>query len=226
MDLNGSMEYRLTWKNLAMPSGRVIFRLRASGRPISDSGYGGWPTPSAMDAGNTGTSWIERRKRVKAKLGNGNGFGLILPMAAQLVGWPTPNANERGPESRESKDKRGAGGIDLQSTAKLAGWATPDAQAMNVGADPEKHIARLDRLREKHGNGNGAGCTLGAQAGMISGLILTSAGVASQVEVESGAVLTPAHSLWLQGYPKQWASCGARAMRSIRGSRRSSSDPT
>ncbi len=44
-----------------------------------------------------------------------------------FTGWPTPNCNERGSESRESKDKRGAGGIDLQSTARLAGWPTPMA---------------------------------------------------------------------------------------------------
>lgn len=46
----------------------------------------GWPTPSTMDNGNTGTAWMERRERVKESLGNGNGFGLILPMAAQLTG--------------------------------------------------------------------------------------------------------------------------------------------
>ncbi len=46
------------------------------------------------------------------------------------------------------------------------GWPTPDAQAMNVGCDPEKHLSRLERLKEKHGNGNGAGLTLGAAASM------------------------------------------------------------
>jgi hypothetical protein len=35
---------------------------------------------------------------------------------------------------------------------------------MNVGADPEKHLARLERLKEKHRNGNGAGLTLGIAA--------------------------------------------------------------
>ena len=46
------------------------------------------------------------------------------------------------------------------------GWPTPDAQAMNVGCDPDKHMERLARLKEKHGNGNGAGLTLGAAAAM------------------------------------------------------------
>ena len=46
------------------------------------------------------------------------------------------------------------------------GWPTPDAQAMNVGADPAKHFERLERLKEKHGNGNGAGLTLGMAANL------------------------------------------------------------
>jgi hypothetical protein len=40
----------------------------------------------------------------------------------------------------------------------------PDAQAMNVGANLETHVARLNRLKVKHGNGNGAGLTLGIAA--------------------------------------------------------------
>ena len=44
------------------------------------------------------------------------------------------------------------------------GWPTPDASAMNVGADWEKHKARLERMAKKHNNSNGAGLTLGAAA--------------------------------------------------------------
>lgn len=43
-------------------------------------------------------------------------------------------------------------------------WPTPDAAAMNVGADPAKHMARLERLKAMHGNGNGAGLTIGMAA--------------------------------------------------------------
>ena len=37
---------------------------------------------------------------------------------------------------------------------------------MNVGCDPKKHMERLKRLKEKHGNGNGAGLTLGAASAL------------------------------------------------------------
>jgi len=52
------------------------------------------------------------------------------------------------------------------SARDFTGWPTPDAQAMNVGCDPIKHMERMERLKEKHNNGNGAGLTLGAAASM------------------------------------------------------------
>lgn len=52
------------------------------------------------------------------------------------------------------------------SASASSGWPTPDAQAMNCGCDPEKHLARLERLKAKHNNGNGAGLTLGAAASL------------------------------------------------------------
>lgn len=48
-DVLGSTLWRLTWKRQALPSGRSIFRLAASARPISDPDYSGWPTPAAFD---------------------------------------------------------------------------------------------------------------------------------------------------------------------------------
>ena len=48
----------------------------------------------------------------------------------------------------------------------FTGWPTPDAQAMNVGCDVEKHQARMDKLQEKHANGNGAGPMLGFAAAL------------------------------------------------------------
>jgi len=93
----GSTLYALTWKGWDMASELQICALRASAPRTSGNGSGGegsvgWPTPSTMDNGNSGDAWEERRKKIKEKGINGNGFGLILPMAAQLAGWPTPMA--------------------------------------------------------------------------------------------------------------------------------------
>lgn len=65
LDVNGSPEYVLTWKQWDMPSGPPICRLRASARRTSDRGFGlspkgwttsmaGWRTPSGSD-GEGGT---------------------------------------------------------------------------------------------------------------------------------------------------------------------------
>lgn len=53
------------------------------------------------------------------------------------------------------------------SDSGCSGWPTPDAQAMNDGADPVKHAARMKRLKAKHNNGNGAGATLAIAAATV-----------------------------------------------------------
>ena len=104
------------------------------------------------------------QRRASARRISGNAFG----------GWPTPDSSHHGslqPEKAlarvnsysDGQPKRAA---NLEDVAAISGWPTPDAHAMNVGADPEKHLARLKDLKQKHGNGNGAGLTLGACASM------------------------------------------------------------
>ncbi len=45
-----------------------------------------------------------------------------------------------------------------------APWPTPDAQLMNDGASYEHHMERMERLKAKHNNGNGAGLPLAISA--------------------------------------------------------------
>lgn len=83
----GSTLYRLTWKGWAMPSGRVLFRLAASARPISDSVRTGWPTPAARDwKGACLEGPIDRGTR-----------GAPLNETVRLAGWPTP-CQQDGPK--------------------------------------------------------------------------------------------------------------------------------
>lgn len=49
LDVTGSLEYALTWKDWAMRSGPPICALRASVRRTSDSGCSGWGTPTTRD---------------------------------------------------------------------------------------------------------------------------------------------------------------------------------
>jgi len=79
MDVDGSPEYELTWKQWDMPSGPPICRLRASVRRTSGNGYGGWPTPLVDDA-----------KNVTRTSGSYNS----LVRTATMAGWRTPSASD------------------------------------------------------------------------------------------------------------------------------------
>ena len=207
LGVNGSPEYALTWKRWDMPWGPPICRLRASARRTSGKGFSGWPTTTANDA--TGSQYAYSK-------GDHNKRVLKLPGAATLAGWPTPNIPNRGCESRESKDKRGAGGIDLQTTAKLAGWPTPSARDWRDGRS-NQHETNARPLNEV--------AQLGAwpNGPKLYGLISTSLGAEAQwVALPDHAALSPAHSLCQNGYPAAWLSCGVRAMRSCPRLRRSS----
>jgi hypothetical protein len=178
----GSQEYVMTWKHWDMPSGLPICALRGSARRTSDRGSTGWPTTRAED----GDKGIRTQDGAKAEASRRDGQGLDLPTTAAMTGWPTPRTITGGAESAARKQELGrthSGGGDLQAAALLAGWTTPqatepdapmrptvkgwptpDSGALNVGADVEKHAARLAQLKERHRNGNGAGMTLGITA--------------------------------------------------------------
>lgn len=137
LDTNGSPEFELTWKRQAMRSGPSICALRASARPTSASDYGGWPTPTTQDQ-------VGSRRATAQQDDWTSNPGTTLTDAALFAS--------------------GVKEIPRQGPGRKAGWPTPDASAMNAGADWEKHKARIDKLKEKRINGNGAGLTLGAAA--------------------------------------------------------------
>ena len=110
----GSPLYALTWKVWGMLAGAPVCQLAASGHRTLGNACGGWPTPLANkltpqtredftpnlaavalltgwptpNAGpqnDTDSRWQERREECKEKHSNGNGFGITLGMASQLV---------------------------------------------------------------------------------------------------------------------------------------------
>jgi hypothetical protein len=62
----------------------------------------GWPTPNAGPQNDTDTKWQERRRLIKKKKINGNGFGMTLGMASQLSRCPTP-CGQDGPNGGPSQ---------------------------------------------------------------------------------------------------------------------------
>ena len=85
MDCDGSILYKMTWKERVMPSQRSIFALRASAHRTSGKDRGGWVTASSRDWKDTAGMSVmgvnpDGSKRNRADQ---------LPRQAQLAGWPT-----------------------------------------------------------------------------------------------------------------------------------------
>jgi len=132
LDVPGSPEYSLTWKHWDMPAREPICALRAAARRTSANDCFGWPTPNAGPQNDNDTTWQERRKRLKEKHINGNGFGMTLGMAAQLAGWATPRANKRG-----EPDSHGKTAFGSPASTEKRGALNPALSRWLMGFPPE-----------------------------------------------------------------------------------------
>jgi hypothetical protein len=200
LGVNGSPEYALIWRQQDMPSGPPICALRASARRTSGRDYSGWPSPSEGDRG---------RLAIRTY---GRGWGnFALDGAAQLAGWPTPNAmppNRGGLQSDPVKalERRRQGHmLNLDDAATLAGWVTPTAHDVS---------GRSQNQKAKHGTKHGCA----ELANQVPGVVPSG----SPASTEKRGALNPAFSRWLMGYPPEWDDCAATAMPSSRRSRQSS----
>lgn len=212
----GSMMYRISWKPHTTPQGRVIYRLRASahrtnakghfsGPMIYDLPQVGWGTPVAHEAR---LGYQRRRGDTKGtqKSLTTEVVDYLDPTRGDpaLTGWPTPTAMERNASMETQKKRR-----DFRM--KNAGQNTTPAYLNEVAkftTDPQ--------IVEAMGY---EATTMEPARVTASGDLLT----CSFAGMESGGQLNPEHSRWLMGYPAAWGFCGATAMQSIRGRRKSSS---
>lgn len=98
MDVNGSPEYVLTWKEWPIASGPPICALRARARPISDNACGGWPTPMAQNPKGGNCDYSRKVEMFMGQRETVNG-------PKNLAGWSTPRANKWGfPDAHGSKE--------------------------------------------------------------------------------------------------------------------------
>ena len=213
LDVNGSPEYALTWKHWDMQSGPPICALRASARRTSDSGRGGWPTPTK---GNAEGSQMARDATTTGRRPDGSKATVSLNHVAQAAGYPAPRANDAEKRGQIANDSDNTAGKyypskrqkDLDYAAFHAtGWATPTARDWRS----ESATAEHDAKRNAHPRGK----PLSYQA---TGA--TTHG--SPAQTEKRGALNPALSRWLMGYPDAWLSCVDWATLSSRKSRQSS----
>ena len=227
----GSTIYSFVSKLHVTPHGREIFRLRASGRRISDS------EPSLEQSDLTG---LNTPRATDGSNGGPNQAGGALPADAAMSGWPTPNAanGDRAAFSDFNKlmERRAAGRQqNLQEVCIVAGWPTPPTrdhkdgpECLNVPVN-----ALLGREVWKAGwptpmagtpaqNGNNAAGNNDSSRKTVDlvtvpgPMRLTARGellTGSSAGMESGGQLSPAMSAYLMGYPMTWCEAAISAFK-------------
>jgi hypothetical protein len=115
-----------------------------------------------------------------------------------LAGWPTSRA-----EDSESTGAHRGNPDTLTSAARLSGWHTPVVRDLRNSAGDGSNPRDLPRQ-----------VPLAAHGPTLTG---------SSARTGKRGQLNPAHSRWLQGYPREWDDCAATAMPSTRTSPRPSS---
>ena len=116
----GSTLYSQTWKAQVTPAQRLLFRLRASARRTSVTGFIGWPTPRAQESSE---SFETLGARAQSNYGR-NKNGLNMTAAAGLAGWPSPTkSNGDGGQRMPKGSLTGRRADGTKATVSLPGVA-------------------------------------------------------------------------------------------------------
>ena len=115
----------------------------------------GWTTPQATEP--------DTKEMRPSRAATGRTTDYPGRQVQQSVGWQTPTAGDAKGRTYQY-DHWDRTKPRLSTEGLLTGWPTPAATTWNDGQDPKVNQQRRDRLKKEHGNGNGAGLTLGAAA--------------------------------------------------------------
>jgi len=197
LDVSGSQEYVLTWKQWDMPLGPPICRLLASARPKDGNDCSGWQTPRAR--GDAGGNRFE-----KGDIRN-------LEEQAQLAGWPTTTVNDStGSQYAYSAGDHNKKVLKLPGAARLAGWPTCTTRDHKDGT--------AETCKNVPDNTLPGRVALTAGLAPLGGPAQTKSG--GGFPPTKGRRLNPFFSAWLLGFPTAWTLAGLKAHSRLRGKSR------
>jgi DNA (cytosine-5)-methyltransferase 1 len=176
------------------PAGRAWFDLVST--DLEATGYA--CGPSDLPVAGVGAPGIRQRLFWVADASSDTRHGSNLNDFVLLAGWPTSRA-----EDSESTGAHRGNPDTLTSAARLSGWHTPVVRDLRNSAGDGSNPRDLPRQ-----------VPLAAHGPTLTG---------SSARTGKRGQLNPAHSRWLQGYPREWDDCAATAMPSTRTSPRPSS---
>jgi hypothetical protein len=216
LELAGSMIYKLTWKQKVTPR-QWSYCQRAASVPRTketDSGQlqSGWATPNTMD--HMALRSDEALLRQATTVRNGRTFPANLreqvdPRSQEIYAtkqipeaWPTPMHTDGSKACNRYRENHQNGLGAIASTVEASSWATPTVRDYKNTGNLENYIfgSQTGRIRTD---------SVSTQAYLVdSGQTTDSFTAETGKPVKSQ--LNPRFSLWLMGYPIEWAFSGER----------------
>lgn len=188
LDVNGSPEYVLTWKRWDMKWGPPICRLRAWTHHTLDKGYGGLDGWPRTPRASDGVSGVMKiRPKTTGKY--------KLRDYAAIAGWPTTTAQDAKNNAGQSQYNRNS--LPLNTLVQLT-------------------ILKQFGGRAETGNGEEYLSTGTGNQSRQGGKNLQTITEEFCLPNMDGWKLNHRFSLWLMGFPAEWACSGEQAMQSIR----------
>lgn len=191
LDTDGSILFRMTWKQKVTRAGRSYFQLVASARSTSDSDCGSWPSPRANDFQPHSAGC--KQENTRGKLNH------------SAASWCSPSA-------RDWKDSPGQSqtGVNPDGSVRIRTDQLPRQAAMwqspTSNDSTSKTYQREGKTREPRLSNEGQ--------------IRGAPSIGFPAPTEKRGQLNPALSRWLMGYPPEWDACVPMEMRSSPRSRR------
>ena len=228
LDTDGLIPCKKTWKQVTTPSGRSLSRLQVSALPIKGIASGSWPTPMHSDGtkackrfrenyqnglgaiASTISAWPTASARDHkggyqgGRIRDGKWSTDTLDVAVQLTTWPTPRASERVQTNLDKIAETGSSwlgqgrGATVSTMVRMIDYSTGQT---DVTLWPTVTTQDNAQVTGQYSKTNGT--TLGGAVRQCS----------AKTEKSGSYQLNPRFSLWLMGYPIEWAYCGERVTR-------------